>query len=63
MDKINELFEIIYAYDGLIEHWLDGDMACLYETSDGKNAYDFADELRNRAFEIIDELETLIKTK
>lgn len=56
MSKLDDLVDIIYDYDSLVEHWLDGDIASLYETGDGKNAYDFADELRNKAFEIIESM-------
>lgn len=56
MSKLEDLINIIYNYDILVSHWLDGDRAYFFETGDGKNAYDFADELRNTAFEIIEEL-------
>lgn len=60
MSKLYDLIDIIYDYDALVEHWLDGDIASLYETSDGKSAYDFVDELRNTAFEIIDSLREVL---
>lgn len=60
MSKLDNLMDIIYDYDALVEHWLDGDIASLYETGDGKSAYDFADELRENAFEIIESLKEVL---
>lgn len=57
MSKLDDLMNIIYDYDALVSHWLDGDRACLYETGDGKSAYEFADELREQAFEVIEVLQ------
>lgn len=56
MSKLDDLIDIIYDYDALVGHWLEGNRACFFETGDGKSAYEFADELRENAFKIIDGL-------
>ena len=58
MSKLDDLTNIIYDYDALVGHWFDGNNARFFETGDGKSAYDFADELRNKAFEIIESLKS-----
>lgn len=54
-NKINELCEIIYKMDELIGHWFDGTSAALL-SADGENVYFTADECRNRAIQILEEI-------
>lgn len=56
MSKLDELQDIIWDYEILIEHWLSGNKASTYRTGDEKSANEFFDELRNRACELIEQL-------
>lgn len=56
MDNISELKYIIYRYDELVGFWLDGDNPYIYESDEGKSIYEEADDLRNRALEILKEM-------
>lgn len=56
MSKLDELIGIIYDYDDLLSYWLSGTRAFFYETDEGKSASEVADNLRNRAIEIIEQL-------
>lgn len=58
MSKLDELLGIIYDYDDLLSYWLGGTRAFLYETDEGKTASEVADNLRNRAVEIIGQLKS-----
>ena len=57
MSKLDELLGIIYDYDDLLSYWLGDTRAFLYKTDEGKTASEIADRLRNRAIEIIEQLE------
>lgn len=56
MSKLDELQDIIWDYEILIEHWLGGNKASTCRTGDEKSANEFFDELRNRACELIEQL-------
>ena len=54
-EKLNELTNIIYKLDELLDHWFDGDNANLLAAG-GYDVFTESDNLRNRAIEIINEL-------
>lgn len=56
MSKLEELMNIIYDYDDFLAHWIAGECADLYETDEGKSAYEVTKELKEQAFEIIEKL-------
>lgn len=55
-NMLEELRNIIYSMDTLIGHWMDGYNADCWESDDGQSVYQVADNLRNRALSIIDQL-------
>ena len=54
MSKIQDLKSIIYYYDELLDYWFDGTRPC---DTDEENVYATADDLRNRAIAILEEME------
>ena len=61
MDKrYKELCDIIHGFDDLLGYWFEGVPAgiasCDMLAECGKSVYEQADALRNRAFELIEEL-------
>lgn len=56
MNKLQQLENIIYDYDDLLWNWICGVQVNSYERDDGKTVGEVADNLRNRAIEIIERL-------
>ena len=54
-DKLNELRDIVYGLDELIGYWFEGIPASILG-ADGMPVYEMADDLRNRALTIIQEM-------
>ena len=55
-EKLNELRDIVYGFDGLLDYWFDG-IPVGVAGADGVPVYEMADDLRNRALQIIEELQ------
>ena len=55
-EKLNELRNIVYGFDGLLDYWFDGIPAGVAGAA-GVPVYEMADDLRNRALRIIEELQ------
>lgn len=56
MKELNELKEMILGLDELVDYWLEGHDANLL-SADGEDVYSQADYYRNKALEIIKNLE------
>ena len=54
-DKFEELKAIIYGMDELIGKWFDGENAACC-AADGENVYGMADDYRNCAIALIEEI-------
>ena len=54
-DKCTELMSIIYGMDELLEKWFDGENASCC-AADGEDVYAMADDYRNRAIALIEEI-------
>ena len=54
-DKCAELMSIIYGMDELLEKWFDGEIASCC-AADGEDVYQMADDYRNRAIALIEEI-------
>lgn len=55
-EKLNELRDIVYGFDGLLDYWFDGIPAGVAGAA-GVPVYEMAGDLRNRALQIIEELQ------
>ena len=56
-DKCAELMSIIYGMDELLEKWFDGENAACC-AADGEDVYRMADDYRNRAIALIEEIKS-----
>ena len=54
-DKCAELMSIVYGMDALLEKWFDGEIASCC-VADGEPVYSMADDYRNRAIALIEEI-------
>ena len=53
---LDKLKDIIYTYDDLIDRWCSSIPVSLYESEEGESVYVVADNLRNTAISIIEQM-------